>query len=333
MSNGSTPNGFEAIRLRLAEAESFLALTHSRPDGDAVGCLAALASAAGGAGKTCKIILPDGCPDKYKSLLDGLDIASADSFSNLADLASQVDLVVIVDTCSFGQLDRLADAIKLIPDKVVVIDHHASCDDVGSDRWVDTSAAATGVMILELTEVLGWPVEADAAEALVVAIAADTGWLRFANTDGRALRAMAKLVDTGVRPDVLYRRLFQSDKPSRLGLIQRMLASMQLHLDGQLAVMVLTKSDFADAAADYDQTENLVNEPFRIGSVEASVLLVEMPDQIRVSLRSREFVNVAALAGEFGGGGHVRAAGLRSKLPIPELTEQIVGAFAKVLDA
>ncbi len=333
MSNGSTPNGFEAIRLRLAEAESFLALTHSRPDGDGVGSLAALASAAGGAGKACKITLPDGCPDKYKSLLDGLDVVPADSFSNFADLAAQVDLVVIVDTCSFGQLDSLAEAIKNISDKVIVIDHHASCDEVGSDRWVDTSAAASGVMILELIEALGWPVEVGAAEALAVAIAADTGWLKFANTDGRALRAMAKLVDTGARPDVLYKRLFQTDKPSRLALIQRMLASMQLHIDGQLAVMVLTKNDFAQAGANYDQTENLVNEPFRIGSVEASVLLVEMPEQIRVSLRSREFVDVAALAGEFGGGGHVRAAGLRSELPIRELTEQIVGAFAKVLDA
>ncbi len=330
MSNGSTPNGFEAIQSRLSSADSLLAVTHVRPDGDGIGSLAALAIAATTAGKTCKIILPDGCPDKYSFLLTGLDVASAESF---AELAGEAGLVVIVDTSSFGQLDSLAERIKGIAEKVVVIDHHASGDDVGTDRWVDTTAAASGVMILELLESLAWPVEATAAEALAVAIAADTGWLKFANTDGRALRAMATLVDAGVRPDVLFKGLFQTDKPSRLALVQRMLASMQLHIGGKLAVMVLTKNDFADAAAGYDETENLVNEPFRIGSVEASVLLVETAENIRVSLRSREVVDVAALAGKFGGGGHVRAAGLRSDLQIVELIDKIVAAFAEVLEA
>ena len=328
MSSRPIQKEFEAIQSRLVFADSFLMLTHARPDGDGIGSLAALARSASASGKSCKIILPDGCPDKYLSLLEGLDVASAENFSKLA---GDADLVLVIDTCSFGQLDTLAEPIKSIADKVLVIDHHASGEDVGSVRWVDTAAAASGVMILELLESLGWPVEIAVAEALAVAIVADTGWLKFANTDGRALRAMSRLVDIGVKTDVLFHRLFQCDKPSRLALIQRMLASMQLHIGGKLAVMVLTKTDFVDAGAGYDETENLVNEPFRIGSVEASVLLVETEDQIRVSLRSRELVNVAALAGKFGGGGHVRAAGLRSQLPIHELTNKIVHAFADAL--
>ena len=124
---------------------------------------------------------------------------------------------------------------------------------------------------------------------------------------------------------------FQSDTPARLALIQRMLASLQLHHDGALAVMTLLGGDFTETGAGYDQTENLVNEAFRIGTVEASILLVEMPDKTRVSLRSREHVDVAALAGQFGGGGHARAAGLRSDLPVDQLAEMLIAAFGEAM--
>ena len=93
----------------------------------------------------------------------------------------------------------------------------------------------------------------------------------------------------------------------------------------------LPDEDFTAAGAAYDQTENLVNEPFRIGSVDSSMLLVEMPETTRVSLRSRELVDVAALAARFGGGGHARAAGLRSDLPLDELAAKLIEAFASVL--
>ena len=165
------------------------------------------------------------------------------------------------------------------------------------------------------------------ATALATAITSDTGWLRFANTDSRCLRVMGRLLDAGVRPDRLYARLFQCDRVERLRLTARMLATLELHCGGQLAVMCIRKADFEASGAMLEETENLINEALRIGTVESVVLLVESGDLIRVSLRSRDAIDVAAVAKGFGGGGHSRAAGLRSVLPIDELKRQLVEAF------
>ena len=150
----------------------------------------------------------------------------------------------------------------------------------------------------------------EAMEALAVAILTGTGWLRFSNTDSRCLRAMAYLIEVGIRPDVLYRRIYQSDRFEKLKLMGRVLENLELHSNDRLAVMSLTLADFEQTGARPDETENLINEAMRIGSIEAAVILVEHNDEIRVSLRSREIVDVSQVAASFGGGGHARAAGL-----------------------
>ena len=350
----------EIIR-RLRSARDVLLVTHARPDGDALGCLAGLAIAARGAGRTVHLLVPDKIPKQYEFLFEpvkggkvssvgrsprtcpspcppaagrqaagrqgafpGLqDVARKDRF---ADLAESADAIVILDTCAIAQLDGLEKAIPRYRRKTVVIDHHVTPDRIGAVRWIDPTAAAAGVMVLEMLETLGWPV-APAAQALGAAIITDTGWLRFANTDARCLRAMARLLEAGVKSDKLYARLYQSDRPERLRLMERMLRSLEFHCSDRLAVMTLRKADFARTGALQEETENLLNEAFRVGSVEAVILLTEMPDCTRASLRSRECVDVAAVAQRFGGGGHPRAAGLRSKEALPSVRERLVSAL------
>jgi phosphoesterase RecJ-like protein len=183
-----------------------------------------------------------------------------------------------------------------------------------------------------------------AAEALAVAITSDTGWLRFANTDSRCLRTVARLLEdgpsgAGVRMDKLYMRLFQCDRPQRLRLTARMLQSLELHCGDRLATMMIRKADFDATGALPEETENLVNEALRMACVETAILLVEngpAPDGggpiVRVSLRSRDEVDVAAVAARFGGGGHARAAGVRQAVPIEKLRDELVKACAEVLN-
>ena len=313
----------EQIERRLASAERLLIITHARSDGDAVGSMAALAAAARAAGKSADMLLPDRLPERYAFLLAGETPAWPEEFDKLADRA---DLIVIVDTCSLGQLDALAESLGPRREKIVVADHHATRDDVGAVQWTDTTAAAAGVMVVELLDALGWPVTPPAAEALLTAIATDTGWFRFANTDGRCLRAAARLIDSGVAPAALYDRVYQSDRPERLRLMTRALESLELRAGGAVAAMVLRRSDFAETRARPDETENIVNEAMRLACVEAAILLAENPDCVRVSLRSRGRVDVSQVARRFGGGGHARAAGLRSDQPLDELKQQLIDA-------
>lgn len=328
MCERSVNEAFGQIVEKLRSAGSPLVVTHARPDGDGLGSIAALASAARHAGKTVRVLVPGNVPARYEFLFPCERPAGVGDFARLAAAA---DLVVIVDTCAFAQLDGMVDELRRRREKVVVIDHHATVDDVGAVRWIDTSAAASGIMIGELIEALGWRADAPAAEALVAAVTCDTGWLRFANTDARALHAVAAWIDAGVRPDVLYRKLYETERPERLLLMARMLESLELYCGGRLAVLTIRREDFEAAGALPEETENLVNEALRVETVETALLLVEGVDEVRVSLRSRDRVDVAALAGRFGGGGHPRAAGLRSDEDIDALKDRLVAACAEML--
>ena len=317
-----------ALVERLRRARSLLLVTHGRPDGDGLGSMSALARAARAAGKTVYLFIPDPAPRRYDFLFDRPPTVGARHFAALADPA---DLVVIIDTCALAQLDGLDTHLRRVKDKVVVIDHHATADDVGSVRWLDTSAAAAGVMVAELLNELDWPLDPRIAEALMTAITTDTGWLHFANTDGRCLRVVAALVEAGVRPDKLYRRIYQTDRPQRLALLRHVLGSLELHCDQRLAVMTIRRADFEATGTRPDETENLVNEALRLDSVDTAVLLVENADCIRVSLRSRDDVDVAAVAQRFGGGGHRRAAGLRVTADVDQLKADLIAACTERL--
>jgi phosphoesterase RecJ-like protein len=325
LSNQDRDSQFALVARRLSRAGQLLAVTHARGDGDAIGSAAALTMAARAAGKGARAALPDTMNPRYAFVCGSVQPAQGpEAFEPLADRA---DVIVVLDTGSWSQLDALADGIRRRRDKVVVVDHHVTGDDVASLRWIDPSAAACGVMVAQLLDELGWPVDLDTALAMAVALATDTGWLRFSNTDGRALRRMAAWLDMGLKTDELYRRLFLNDRPQRLALVARALDSLELHAGEILAVMTLTQDDFAATGAMAEETENIVNEAMRIASVEAALLFIEQSDgQVRVNLRSRGRLDVAALAGGFGGGGHPRAAGARLRGPVAQVKAQVVGA-------
>jgi len=280
----SSDQAFEQAVRRLRAARSVLTVTHVRPDGDALGSMVALTLAARRAGKAARMLVPDAVPAKYEFLLAGCERSDAGRFCAFAD---QAEVVVIVDTCTYSQLGELGGHIPARRDKIVVIDHHATRDDIGAVQWVDSSAAAAAVMVGMLLEALDWPVDAPTAEALMTGLTTDTGWLRFSNTNPRCLRMFADWMETGVRVDELYKRIYQSDRPQRLKLMVRALQSLELHCDDRLAVMALGGADFAETGARPDETENIVNEAMRLGGVSVAVLVIEQPTCIRANLRSR----------------------------------------------
>jgi len=287
-----------------------------------------LARCARAAGKTAWMVCPDAVPNRYQFLFAQERPAYADQFDALARKA---DAIVVLDARAFAQLDGLEQVLRAYRQRVVVLDHHATGEDVGDVQWADPSAAATGVMLGELLEALGWPVDAAAAEALAAAVVSDTGWLAFANTDARCLKILQIALSRGLRMDKLYRRLYQSDRPERLRLMTRMLESLELHCSGRLAAMTIRLADFRQTGADPSETENLVNEALRIGQVETAVLLVENDNFIRVSLRSRDEMDVSKVAQRFGGGGHPRASGFRASGDVDVIKRQVIEACEREL--
>jgi phosphoesterase RecJ-like protein len=164
--------------------------------------------------------------------------------------------------------------------------------------------------------------------ALFIGIATDTGWFRFSNTDARTLERCAELLRGGIAPSDLYDRIFNSERPGKIKLLSAALGSLELLEGERIAVMQLTLADLARSGADPGDTEGAINEPMRIASVEASVLLVEQREGgVRVSLRSRARLDVASIAASLGGGGHARAAGARMSGTLADVHQRVLAAI------
>ncbi len=316
-----------------------LVTTHTRPDGDACGCVAAMTQVLRDRGKTVRPLFISAIPEWYAFLFEekvpvlGEDVQIEDL---AAGRLGRIDLVVILDTNSYSQLPRFEDFLKQANPPILVFDHHVTSDKLGRVEIVDTTASAAGLVLFEFLRRVGWPVAEKIAEALFVAIATDTGWFHLRNTDSRTFRSCAELIEAGVEPNGLYHRLYQSFSPARFRLMVAMLNRLELHLDGRYASQYLVREDFERTGAAYRDTENMVNECQRIGSVVVAALFMQLRDgRIRCSLRSRpegeRVIDVSEIAAKFGGGGHKMAAGTYLPEPIEHAMQLIHDEVAKRL--
>jgi phosphoesterase RecJ-like protein len=251
----------------------------------------------------------------------------------IAGRFGQFDLILIVDTNSHSQLAKFNDYLKQNDKPILILDHHETSDGLGDVELIDSDAAATGLIVLDLLKYAGWPVTEKIAESLFVAVATDTGWFQFSNSNSRVYRACAELIDSGVKTTQIYDHLYLNFSYSRFKLMAGMLDRLELHLDGRYAAMQITLEDFQRTGATHSDTESLINECHRIDSVEASALFIELKDgRIRCSLRSRGPLDVSIIAAKFGGGGHTMAAGTFLPAPLENAKKLILEEVSKSLD-
>ncbi len=310
----------KAVEL-IGKSENILITTHTKPDGDACGCVAAMCEALRALGKKVQPLMLSPVPEWYAFLFMGLARSTCGGKvpvlgenvqleELIAGRLGRFDLIVIADTNSVSQLPEFDKYLKQNSAPVLVIDHHETSDGLGNVEVIDRDAAAAGLIVLDLFKHAGWTLTESAAQAIFVAVATDTGWFQFSNTDSRTLRACAELIEAGARPSQIHATLYQNFSHARFKLMVAMLDSLELHLNGRYATMQITQQDFARTGAAYHDTENLINESHRIGTVRASALFIELKDgRIRCSLRSRGGPDVSQIAAKFSGGGHTMAAG------------------------
>jgi bifunctional oligoribonuclease and PAP phosphatase NrnA len=324
----------------ISKARRLLVTTHAKPDGDACGSVAAMTEVLRHLGKDVYPLFLSPVPAWYQFLFSdpipilGQQVSEEDLIQGRL---GPFDLVILVDVNSVGQLPKFDQYLKTQRPPVLVIDHHATSDGLGTFELVDPTAAATGLVVFELLRFAGWSVTPQISEALFVAAATDTGWFQFGNANSRVYRLCADLIDSGARPAAVYGRLYQNFPYSRFRLMLAMLNSLELHFDGRFALQYIRRADFERSNATYEDTENLINECHRIGKVLASALLVELEDgRIRCSLRSRSSaglptggsIDVSRIAERFGGGGHKMAAGTFLPGPLEQAAERIRSEFA-----
>jgi len=319
---------------RIEAVSRIVITTHARADGDAVGCIAALQRILRQRGKTAAAYLHEPVLDRYAFLTEWEPLLVWDD-RTAEEVLAGAELLLIVDTCAVDQLRAMADLIKVATIQRIAIDHHVTRENVVDAVLADEKAGASAQIVTNLCDHAEWRIDAEAAGLLYTGLATDTGWFRFSNADSAVFTTAARLIDAGARPNELFERLYLSDCEARARLVGAALSSFELHADGRLAVIRLTREMVERCGATHDMTEDLINEPQRVGSVVACVLFIQPPTDglIRVSLRSKRGVDVAALAARFGGGGHERAAGVRISGTMESVARQIIPAMIEAVES
>jgi phosphoesterase RecJ-like protein len=155
------------------------------------------------------------------------------------------------------------------------------------------------------------------ATPLYLSIATDTGWFKFSNTSAKALKACSDLIEVGVKSEIIYEQLFQTKQMSYLKLLNLALGILRPECDGKVVWTKLTKEMVKSSGVPFVDTDVIIDLIRAVKEVEVVIIFREIGNRnTKVSFRSKHSVDVAKLASDFGGGGHVRAAGASINEPI-----------------
>ncbi len=320
------------VAMRIRGAVRVLITSHTKPDGDAMGSSLALARALGGMGKEVVVVLSGPMDRGLREVAGPTPIRMINGVFE----GDTADLILVVDTGSWSQLESMESYLKTNREKVIGIDHHARGDDVAPMRVVQTQCASTTQVLVGLLDQLGVAIEGGIAEAIFVGLATDTGWFKFSNADHQVYSLAARLLKCGVNKERLYALLEENDRPERIRIEARVLGSTRLLSGDSIAVMRATLADFAETGARPEDLTGIVNEPMSVATVRMSVLFTEHePGVTKISFRSKpggwdstvKSYDVNEIAGHVGGGGHVQAAGARIKVPIDEAERRVLAAI------
>lgn len=304
-------------------------ISHIMPDGDTLGSALALCMHLRAAGKEAALFCEQPVPPTYRFLSMWETFRQPGSW----DAAKETYHLVIAVDCS--DLERLG-ACRPIYDsaeRTVNIDHHISNERYADINLVDDTAAATGEIVFNLIREVEGAVDKPMAEALYSAVSTDTGNFSYSNTTPSTHRIAAVLLERGIDVYTLNNILFRTHSLGRTRLLALVLGTLSIHRNGSIATLYATDDMMRISGADESETEGMINFAREIDTVEVGVLYRARGDgTVKVSFRSKEYVDVSTLAQSFGGGGHMRAAGCTIQGSLADAEKQIMDRLLPLME-
>lgn len=321
-----------ALKEAICAAEVITLASHVNPDGDNIGALLALAIGLRNTGKEVRVFSHDPIPANLMFLPQTELIEILPEGCSLPDVAS--DLGIIVDVSVIDRMGR-SQSILASARHLAVIDHHEPSDTPPGDiRIIDSSASATCLILYKIFPELGIAMSPDIAQCLLTGIATDTGSFRFQNTDPASLDAASHLVELGANLSEINLEVWEKKPLSSIILLSRALNKMRLRADGRLVFTSISREDFESSGALDEHSEGIVNDIGRVDTALIAALFREpKKGRIRVSVRSRGNIDVSAVCRNFGGGGHVNAAGCTFESTIEEAMSSLLPALEECLES
>ena len=295
------------ITAALHQADNLLIACHVFPDADALGSQLALGEILESLGKKVFYYSEELVSPMFE-FLPGSEKLNTD----LPEITT-FDAAVAVDCGDRFRLGLEMDTLLQVH-PFIVIDHHAGHRDFGDISWVEADRSSTAEMIFDLALALNADISYNAAFCLYTAIVSDSGSFKYESTSAYTFHVASHLLNRGVMPSEVAGKLYDNYSVNRLRLLEKVLGSLELFADGQIALISATGEMFKATGARQEDTEEFINLPRALRSVKVAGLLKETPDGfIKVSLRAKGECDVSQVAAKYGGGGHRNAAGYRVK--------------------
>ncbi len=313
-------NSLGEIAEALKANDSFVILSHVRPDGDAIGSTIALGSALEAMGKKVTMINEDGVPDSLAFL------PSADRVNTPSDVVLDVDVAIAVDCANKPRLGENALKMAANAKTWINIDHHKSNPGYGDLNHIDSVSPATGQILYDLLTQEDMPFTAESRDSIYVAVSTDTGSFKYSGTTAATYEMAADLVRRGVDVGKINELTYDSHPFRRIALIRSLLNTLEMSDCGRIADWQLLLSVKHELDLKPDDSEDLINMIRSIDGVTVALYFEELADEsIRVSVRSGvDSLDACEVAQVFGGGGHAKAAGIRMEGPIADARAKVI---------
>lgn len=314
---------FDQIGEVLRSRQSFVLISHVRPDGDAIGSQLALGYSLKAMGKSVRLINEDGLPENL-AFLPGSEIIETPPAEPL-----DVEVAIALDTAT---KPRLGDAALHAASKAKLwlnIDHHISNPKYGDLNLIDATSPATGEILYDLITALDLPLPPETRDAIYVAVSTDTGSFQYPSTTARTYEMAADLVCRGLDVGTINSKTYDEHPYRRLELMRALLNTLERSPDGVVAHWELREKTRLDLALRPEDSEGLIDIIRAIRGVRLAAFFEELPDgKVRVSMRSKDReLDVCRIASSFGGGGHALAAGIRMKGPLDDAKQRVLEAI------
>ncbi|HEY7353784.1 MAG TPA: bifunctional oligoribonuclease/PAP phosphatase NrnA [Terriglobales bacterium] len=303
----------EQVLTEIDRRKRFVLTSHARADGDAVGSTLACREILRSMGKQVDAVLRDGVPRVYQQL------PFADSVIQSERVNGSYDAAILLE-CDSIQRTRLQ---GLDNHFLINIDHHKSGRTFAHVNWIDPQAVATAELVYRLAKKAGVRISPEIATCLYTAVLTDTGAFMFEGTNEHTFELARELVQAGADPARCARHIYFGHSTAKMRLLGAALSALQR--EGPLAWIWVTQEQMERVGAKEEDCEGLVNYALAIGDVEVAAFFRELPDgRFRVSLRSKGKIDVAGIAEQFGGGGHMCASGCAVAGPLHAAVESIL---------
>jgi phosphoesterase RecJ-like protein len=320
------PRIIDRIIETIGQSHSICVAGHVRPDGDCIGSQVGLSLALRKQGKDVTCWNEDAVPQKY-AFLDPEHLVQKPSGPR------EFDLLICTDCASFERLGNVGAAAQR--KCLINIDHHQSNTRYGEVNWISAREASTGELIFRLLQAARWPITPAIADCLFTAVSTDTGSFQYSTARPLTYHTAGELVKLGAHVETICHEVYQSFSLSRVRLLKHLYNHFHLAHRDQIAYLWLKKKDYARTGADRSDTEGLIDHIRAIEPVVVAVIFEEAePELTRISLRSKTSrIDVNQIASQFGGGGHIAAAGARVPGRPLSVQRRVIAAVKKALDS